>query len=699
MSAHLFERFPVLAALCCPVPAKGANTMKTRHYQPHRSRFHLFRLALQTLCARAWIGRGGRATAVSGGALLRRSLPPRVLSLVFVSLTLFFSPRSEAQTVASPVQTENALPGTADWKLSKPATRHEIEGYASATSVNRGDTIQLFVNTASPTYAMRFFRIGWYQGLGGREVQAQVLRPGVSQIIPKPDPTTHIIECHWTDPYQLTIPQDWTSGFYLVQLNALNAQQQLVAQSYLLFVVRDDTRPSDFLFQSSVTTFQAYNPWGGFSLYSFGIHGTAQVSFDRPYGQDPLAISSDGIGAGQFISTGYKDPGRSMGCGWEINCVRFLEREGYDVEYCTDIDTHERGDLLLQHKAFLSVGHDEYWSPEMRVHVENARDAGVNLAFFSSDTCDWYTQFYPNASGVPDRRMTRIAKWTFPQIGDPQARLIGVTYNGIAPINTDIVIKDAGHWICAATGLASGDHLPGLAGYETDRVSPDSPAGIEIIAASPYKSPYSGNTVFTHVTVYTAASGALVFASGSMQWSWGLDDFNAPQWRPSVLSAAAQQMTRNILARFAALDSLSGTITLEGCQNAAQSISMEFRCLNSGEVFARTVLLHADGSFRISHIQCGQYSVRIKGEKWLAHNITVDTSNGDEWDVAVTLPAGDVNSDNVVDSQDVAALADAFGSTPADSRWNEDADLNGDGKVDIEDLGLLASNFGKRGDQ
>src|SRR5262249_47364951 len=142
----------------------------------------------------------------------------------------------------------------------------------------------------------------------------------------------------------------------------------------IYFVVRDDLKRSDLLFQTSVTTYQAYNNWSDFSLYT--EPQASQVSFDRPY--------SRGNGSGDFLF-------------WEYSLMRFLEREGYDVTYTTNLDTHLRGDLLKDHKAFLSVGHDEYWTWEMRNNVEAARDAGVHLGFFGANICYW--QIRLEASG------------------------------------------------------------------------------------------------------------------------------------------------------------------------------------------------------------------------------------------------------------------------------------------------------------
>src|SRR5205807_1234894 len=128
------------------------------------------------------------------------------------------------------------------------------------------------------------------------------------------------VECRWTNPYVLAIPStpgdptDWASGVYLAKLTTGVSGKQ----SYIIFAVRDDARPSSYLFQSSVTTFQAYNSWGGKSLYDFSSTGgrAFKVSFNRPY--------DDGAGTGNFVN------GVS---GWEHNMLRFLEREGYDVAY------------------------------------------------------------------------------------------------------------------------------------------------------------------------------------------------------------------------------------------------------------------------------------------------------------------------------------------------------------------------------
>ncbi len=462
---------------------------------------------------------------------------PRPLALL-VTLVL------TTTALANPITDENARPGTDRWRLRQPAIT-QIAGYASSTSVTHGETIDLFVSTTDPTYTIEIFRTGWYGGLGGRRMTDAVERTGIVQAVPSPD-TNGTVECKWIDPYAVTIPADWLSGVYLAKLTGVPSG----SQSYIMFVVRDERR-ADFVFQSTVTTYQAYNNWGGKSLYGFNSTGmpARKVSFDRPY--------ASAFGTGGYLFD------------WEYNFVRFLEREGYDVTYTTNIDTHARPSSLLRAKAMLSVGHDEYWSWEMREHVEAARDAGVHLAFFSANNCYWQIRFenanrtivgYKDAAlasdpfandGNPSNDHLITVKWRDVPVSRPEEALLGVMYVE-SPIDGDIVIDNASHWVFANTGLKNGDKLTGLLGYEIDAiVGIASPPGLVRLAHSPYVSE-QGETGFADMTIHTTASGAMVFSAGTIQWSWGLDPFGDPD-RVQRQSEAAKQITRNVLNRMKAV--------------------------------------------------------------------------------------------------------------------------------------------------
>jgi len=481
---------------------------------------------------------------------------------------------------ANLIHDENARAGTTLWRLSKPAANHEIEGYASLTSVNRGERLLLFVNTADPTYTIDIYRMGWYDGAGARLVLGGIVRQAVAQPQPLVDPLTGLVECNWTDPYVLTAGStddggDWLSGVYLAKLTAGTTG----GQSYIVFVVREDGRPSDYLFQSSVTTFQAYNNWGGKSLYDFNsteARRARRVSFNRPYAPSSNPAAAYGAGAGEFITNSSvppRDP--SSAAGWEYNMVRWLEREGYDVTFSTNIDTHADAKLLSSHKVWLSVGHDEYWTWEMRVHVERAAHHRTNLSFLSGNVCYWQIRLDPSpstkapfrtivaykddalkedpyaADGNPVNDHLITTRWREAPVNRPEESLIGVMYDG-NPVDADIVIVNPLHWTMSGTGLGQGDRLPRLLGYEADRAfTPPAPGTgtLDILAESPYLS--YGEPRIAHMSMRTLPNGAMVFSAGTIQWSWALDDFNAPQLLVPALNPAAQQITRNVLARFA----------------------------------------------------------------------------------------------------------------------------------------------------
>jgi hypothetical protein len=462
--------------------------------------------------------------------------------LVSVTILMLFPTRAQADSPLNYVQIENAKPGTSDWRLTNPGvTSGIIEGYASLTSANRGDQIQFFVNTLEPSYTMDIFRMGYYGGLGGRRMLDTLSLPGVSQPPPTMDAVTGLIECNWVNPYTLTIPNtsdptDWMSGIYLVKLTAASSG----TQQYIIFAVRDDARATDMLMAQTVNTYQAYNPWGGKSLYGTiqnradTANKAMKVSFNRPY------FGEDSNGASAFFS-------------WEFPMLQWLEQAGYDVSYATNVDVDRDGSFLQSHKVFLSVGHDEYWSWNMRDHVEAARDRGVNLGFFSGNVSYWQVRYEPSVfTNDPSRTLVGYKEfwWRDPITPDylktnefryhpvdrPEDAMIGVSYITVASV--PMVVEDASHWVFSGTSLQNGDVLTNadgspILGYEIDQMGPGSPSNARRLAHSPV--PPDGQN-FSDMTVYVAPSGATVFAAGSIGW---------PVWLPQVA-----QMTRNILAQF-----------------------------------------------------------------------------------------------------------------------------------------------------
>jgi len=426
------------------------------------------------------------------------------------------------------------------------------------------------------------------------------------------------------------------------------------------WLVRDDNRTPNILFQLPVTTYQAYNFWGGKSLYKWGSGSiekwgskmgkrAAKVSFLRPYIGSPNTKAAYGVGAGEFLCNiqpinTHKYPISSAG--WDYNMVRWLEKNGYDVAYITNLDTHKNTPQLQKTKLFMVHGHDEYWSGAMRKNVEDRRDKGKPIAFFSSNTMFWQIRIEAsqktafedstmvcykdhNLDPIKDKNCT-VHFRKFP-IENSEASLVGVAHI-MDPVDGDITISNAEHWVFADTKLKNGDTLPGLLGYEIDRVTKSSPASIEILTSSSAKNLLMNNVGYafwrkstfynrkvsrlasllglpstvgstalwilfyiglafglflfaqwniavgigavllllflfcyalikevrkvnnsittrgeSNMAIYTASSGARVFSTGSMQWSWGLDDFNSPKLRSSRVDSRAETITKNVL--------------------------------------------------------------------------------------------------------------------------------------------------------
>jgi hypothetical protein len=339
---------------------------------------------------------------------------------------------------ANPIVAENCRPGTTDWQITR--TYGDIAGFASRASAAAGDTVDIYVDSHARQYDLAIYRSGYYGGLGGRLMLARPALPGTAQPACRNDPASGLVSCsNWSVSYSLQVPADWVSGVYIVKLTRLDTG----GQSYLPLVVRDDTRHAAILFQLSVTTYQAYNNYGGKSVYSSlcsnycttvtGTPRAVKVSFDRPY-----ALPAP------FLNSTYF---------WvDFPMVSWLESQGYDVSYATDLDTDLSGQAggqnrLLDHRLFLVVGHDEYWSQGMRQAITAARDAGVSLGFFSSNVSYWRVRFEPDPwtgqagrvmvtyktteSGPPDPSGTPTSTWRDPAgANDPENALIGMQYIG-----------------------------------------------------------------------------------------------------------------------------------------------------------------------------------------------------------------------------------------------------------------------------
>jgi hypothetical protein len=473
----------------------------------------------------------------------------------------------------NPVQLENAKPGTLGWLLQNPALGGEIEGFASASSVARGQPIDFLVSTEAQSYRIDVYRTGYYGGAGARLMASFDGLPGTRQKKPCLD-ARGVIECDWTASLRLSIPDghaepdgtdDWPSGVYLAKLTTDDAPRH---DSYIIFVVRDDARHPTYVVQLPITTYEAYNLWGGKSLYmGCQLHDgrlrncdpdarVDTVSFNRPFGININEAAKYGLGAGEYITNlqpvGEKYPISSAS--FDYNLVRWMERRGYDVGYITNLDLHENKELPDGIKAFIATGHDEYYSKPMWDHLVAAVDHGLNVGFFTANNIYWQVRFSEGEFGIGrhDRLMicyrkggdpvrdNELTTGLFRNLGRPEASLIGSQYV-FDPVQGDIRIVNPHHWLLAGTGATENAKLRGLLGYEVNAMSAtSSPANLKILAHS------SGRDYTSDVTYYIRPSSAQIFSTGTMQWSWGLDSFISNGLRTDYSSAIVDAITRNV---------------------------------------------------------------------------------------------------------------------------------------------------------
>lgn len=470
----------------------------------------------------------------------------------------------------NPIQRENAREGATDWQLTRTRVDKPdgcrclaIEGYCSRQSVAAGEKLQIMVSTQPASkFQIEIFRTGYYGGRGARLVTRIGPLEGKAQPTPEPDERT-MHECRWEPSAELTIPADWISGVYLGRLTTLpDTDDQPYWQSYVVFIVRDD-RPADILFQCSDNTWQAYNGWPyKSSVYTHPKGGQgpwADVSFDRPYGReaqysgivnDPLSI-----GSGAWLT-------------FEFPLAYWLEQQGCDVSYCSNSDmiSPDRG---LKCKAFLSVGHDEYWDIRQYRSVVKMRDAGVNLLFLSGNAVCWVSPFKPSSDGRPNRVTfrggpyggsnqwieSRIQKHgPFPERGPDEGYLIGARNS--SPINGggDWICVKPEHWIFAGTGMKQGDRVPGLVGWEYHGDPPTDLPGLEIVGQGTAFQGGTNPSPWT-ATIYPGPKGNYVFNAATIFWAQGLSmppGHTLPwsHWsRPHGPDPRVQQITRNLLKR------------------------------------------------------------------------------------------------------------------------------------------------------
>jgi hypothetical protein len=548
---------------------------------------------------------------------LLRAAPVILVALVVTSLFLIQAggPASAvaaesslcAEPVVNPVACENSKPGLepSKWQIENIGDE-SIQGFATQMSVNVGETEYFKIKTPSTKYHLNIIRLGYYGGDGARMIQENI-KPTASLPQTQPACTKEqktngvelgLVECgDWAVSANWTVPKTAVSGVYIAQLIRDDVSgDPMDHSSQVIFVVRNDESHAPIVLKTSDETWQAYNNYGGNSLYSCsvvcpkgepeGYKAAYAVSYNRP-----------------FDGTEERDAGQSDPFYAEYQLIRFMERNGYNMTYMAQPDVASRPALLKNHQLFISSGHDEYWSGPERTNIETAREGGLNLAFFSGNEVFWKTRFANSADGSntpnrtlicykethftepvdPEEPKVATSSWGDPRFtsggaGKPDNGLTGQFFlvnSGTSDIKVPGSFAKYRFWkntqVESLTPSQTLTLSPGTGtlGYEWDvdvdngfrpagRIPLSSTTVNNLQTFTDYGTKVQEPTIATHsLSLYRAPSGALVFGAGTVQWSWGLDNTNA--WNGSTTDPSGnppdrnmQQATVNLMAEMGA---------------------------------------------------------------------------------------------------------------------------------------------------
>jgi hypothetical protein len=408
-------------------------------------------------------------------------------------------------------------------------------GYSSAGSVRPGEMIDFFVKSQIGAYSIKVFR----------QSADEVFMVNIPKLPTAPNPLT-ISRTAWRDGAQwpavgrLTIPSDWPSGLYFARVESTEIRATLDIPFIVRAVV--DGSQSKILVVMNDTTYEAYNFWGGRSHYGLGFRNN-------------FYFTSPGSGSGLqpwAFRVSFRRPTWAAGeknykwVFWEVPLIRWLARQGIQVEWCTMVDLHKEPNLLANYVLFVDVGHSEYWSKEMRDNVIEFVNRGGNAAFFTGNTCWWrvriendgntmlcYKNEYFDPTNDPS---TRTINWP-----DHQAReLTGVSWSRIVwdfkddPTNekkerAQYIVQDATHWVFANTDLQNSDRF-GLY-YDADgkkqtvvmgetdaNIKP--PSNFQKLALATYQDSQTPEVEAVTMGIFTR--GGTVFTASSEYWTRGL---------------------------------------------------------------------------------------------------------------------------------------------------------------------------------
>ena len=429
---------------------------------------------------------------------------------------------------------------TSDWGIdpAEEATDEQVAAYTGASSIAPGDDLDVYISAAG-TAEVSVYRLGPYEGKGAAQVLAPTSVSTALQTAVASDPSTRATSAPWQRTTTLQT-SDWPPGFYFLHVSSAGVARNVP------FVVRDTDLAGKVVFVAGDTTWQAYNSWGGKSLYK-GVNGfddrSYAVSFDRPYSSKDWQIWYD----------------------YDVSVINALQETSADIGY-TSVTAITADPASLDGAAgVISNGHDEYWPLPYRDALVKVRDDGTNLAFLGANAGYWRVRMEATALG-PDRLMVGYKSATLDPVSGardttaryrdspqplPESTVVGQLYD-CYPSAGDATITQPDFFLFAGTGVQTGSTIPGLVGNESDRAyaTADTPRPIQVPALS--KATCKDTTTYSTMVYYTVTSGAGVFATGTMNWGRAMSGPTESIGVTQATTDFTRQVTRTLAESMAA---------------------------------------------------------------------------------------------------------------------------------------------------
>jgi len=413
----------------------------------------------------------------------------------------------------------------------------QLWAYTDRWSYAPGDTVRLHVSTTLANYHLEIYR-------DGAVPQAAHLQKGVPGQFHLTPEDCSVVGCGWPVALEVLLPAEWRSGGYIIRLSGETAEGVPVAYHHLILVRAAPRTEGAMLLVAATGTWAAYNDWGGSNHYE-GITGpgrnqfSPRVSLYRPFSRG-FVVLPEGAPRVPFrtppvmgaalrhphvdwaYANGYSKKYASAGwASYDRHFLRWAEAAGYRVDVCALHDLHADADLLKRYNLALFVGHDEYWTAEMRNAVDDYVEGGGHVARFAGNFL-WQTRLedggatqvcykYRARAEDPlyhtrDRARTTTA-WEALEVGRPGATTFGVNalrgmyagWAGAAPRGSGgFTVYRPEHWALVGTDLYYGDVFGAASrifGYEVDGLeytvkdglpvalgTDGAPDGVEIVA-------------------------------------------------------------------------------------------------------------------------------------------------------------------------------------------------------------------------